>query len=152
MGSEQGKKHHLSDGYSFEGFRPKEGKVRGISGKPQARILPLERRSINTSCGKCGTVQRGWHDSKIKRIRDLPCGGSDDMHMYLEIEFRRVLCQKCGKVQSERLEWLGDNPRYTKRFSIYVGKRCRDASIQSVAKDFDLDLDTVEEMSKNYIR
>ena len=74
------------------------------------------------------------------------------MHMYLEIEFRRVLCRKCGKVQNERLEWLEDNHLYTKRFSTYVGKRCRDASIQSIAKDFDLDLDTVEEMNNNYTR
>jgi len=152
MGMAQGKKHHLSDAYRFEGFRPQRGKVRGIVGKPQAQILPLERRSSKTCCGECGKVQIGWHDSKIKQIRDLPCGGSDDMPMYLEIEFRRMLCRKCGKVQSERLEWLGDNPLYTKRFSIYVGKRCRDASIQSVVKDFDLDFDTVEEMKKNYMR
>lgn len=152
MGFAQGKRYHLSDAYRFEGFRPQTGKVRGIAGKPQAQILPLARRSIKTCCGECGTVQSGFHDSKIKRIRDLPCGGGDDTHMYLEIEFRRVLCRKCGKVKNERLEWLEDNSLYTKRFSRYVGKRCRDASIESVAKDFDLDLDTVEEMSKNYVR
>jgi transposase len=152
MGLAQGKKYRLSDAYRFEGFRPQAGKVRGIFGKPQAQILPLDRRSTKTCCGECGTVQRGWCDSEIKQIRDLPCGGSDDMHMYLEIEFRRVLCRNCGKVQSERLEWLGDNPLYTKRFSMYVGKRCRDASIEIVAKDFDLDLDTVEEMIESYRR
>jgi hypothetical protein len=41
----QGKKRHLADAYCFEGFRPAAGKVRGIFGKPQARILPLKRRS-----------------------------------------------------------------------------------------------------------
>lgn len=152
MGTGHGQRYHLSDGYHFEGFHPQEGKVRGVLGKPQAHILPLERRSSKTCCGECGTVQTGFYDTEIKRIRDLPCGGGDDMHMYLEIEFRRVLCQKCGKLQSERIEWLGDDHLYTKRFSKYVGKRCLDASIQSVAKDFELDLDTVEEMSKNYMR
>jgi transposase len=146
------RKYRLSDSYRFEGFRPQEGKVRGIFGKPQAKILPMKRRSSKTCCGKCGTVQRGWHDSTIKLIRDLPFGTDDDKHLYLEIEFRRVSCQRCGKVQSERLEWVGDNPLYTKRFSNYVGKRCCDASFQSVAEAFDLDLKTVKEMSKNYKR
>ncbi len=144
-----GKKYRLSDPYRFDGFRPQDGKVRGIFGKPQDQILPLARYSIKTYCGECGTVQRGWHDSKIKLIRDLPWG-DDDKHLYLEIEFRHVLCRKCGKVQSERLDWVGNNPLYTKRFSLYVGKRCCDESIQSVAESFDLDLKTVKEMAKNY--
>ena len=41
----QGKKRHLGDAYCFEGFRPQAGKIRGVFGKPKARILPLERRS-----------------------------------------------------------------------------------------------------------
>jgi len=160
------KKYRLSDSYRFEGFRPLDGKVRGIFGKPHAKILPMERRSSKTCCGKCGTIQQGWHDSTIKLIRDLPFASDDHKQLYLEIEFRRVSCQKCGKVQNERLEWVGKNPLYTKRFSNYVGKRCCDAAIpqpgygiadcdasfQSVAEAFDLDLKTVKEMSKNYMR
>ena len=72
--------------------------------------------------------------------------------MYLEIEFRRVDCKKCNKVKSERLEWLADNPLYTKRFASYVGKRCRDASIQSLAKELKLDWHTVKELDKEYMR
>jgi hypothetical protein len=39
------KKRRLSDAYRFEGFRPEPDKVRGMFGAPQARILPLKRRS-----------------------------------------------------------------------------------------------------------
>lgn len=46
-----GKKRQLSDAYRFEGFRPQEGKMRGIFGKPQARILPLTRRSKKHAAG-----------------------------------------------------------------------------------------------------
>jgi transposase len=55
-------------------------------------------------------------------------------------------------VKSERLDWLADNPLYTKRFATYVGKRCRDATIQSLAKELNLDWHTVKELDKEYMR
>jgi transposase len=55
-------------------------------------------------------------------------------------------------VKTERLDWLADNPRYTKRFAQYVGKRCREASIKSVAKELNLDWHTVKELDKEYMR
>jgi transposase len=82
-------------------------------------------------------------------IRDLSCG---DRHVYLEIEFRRVDCRKCGKVKNEQLDWLADNPFYTKRFAVYVGKRCRDAPIKSLAEELNLDWHTVKELEKEYMR
>ena len=74
------------------------------------------------------------------------------MHVYLEIEYRRVDCQVCGKVKTEELKWLASNPLYTKRFATYVGKRCRDASVQSVAKELNLHWTTVKELEKDYMR
>ncbi len=55
-------------------------------------------------------------------------------------------------MKSERLDWLADNPLYTKRFATYVGKRCRDATIQSLAKELNLDWHTVKELDKEYMR
>ena len=72
--------------------------------------------------------------------------------MYLEIEYRRVDCRKCGTVKTEGLDWLADNPLYTKRFAMYVGKRCRDATIESVAKELNLHWHTVKELEKEYMR
>jgi transposase len=63
-----------------------------------------------------------------------------------------VDCRVCGKVKSEQLDWLANNPFYTKRFAVYVGKRCRDATIESVAKEFNLDWHTVKELEKEYMR
>ena len=34
-------------------------------------------------------------------------------------------CRRCGKLERERLDFMADNPFYTKRFSHYVGRRCR---------------------------
>jgi len=29
-----------------------------------------------TACGCCGRVQMGWCDRKLRRVRDLSCGGA----------------------------------------------------------------------------
>lgn len=45
MGIKGGRKWKLSDAYRFDGFYPRENEVRGIFGKPNALVLPLNRRS-----------------------------------------------------------------------------------------------------------
>lgn len=45
MDLEKGKRRRLRDAYRFKGFSPQDGKLRGIFGEPQARILPMKRRS-----------------------------------------------------------------------------------------------------------
>jgi transposase len=50
------------------------------------------------------------------------------------------------------VEWLADNPFYTKRFAYYVGRRCRSASIKDVAKELHLDWKTVKSLEKQYMR
>jgi transposase len=47
---------------------------------------------------------------------------------------------------------LADNPFYTKRFAWLVGRRCRAATIKDVAKELQLDWDTVKELEKQYMR
>jgi transposase len=65
---------------------------------------------------------------------------------------RRVACLSCRKVKRERLDWLADNPRYTKRFAFFVGKRCRASTIKDVAAELHLDWHTVKELEKQYMR
>jgi transposase len=91
----------------------------------------------------------GWYDRTWRRVRDLSCG---EMRIYLEFEVRRIRCQHCGKVRRERLEFLADNPFFTKRFAYYVGRRCRSATIQDVARELHLDWHTVKELDKQYMR
>ncbi len=78
-----------------------------------------------TLCGGCGRAHMGWYDRRTRRVRDLPCG---DARLLLEIDVRRVRCKSCGHVTRERLDFLADNPFYTKRFAYYVGRRCRQGS------------------------
>jgi transposase len=94
-------------------------------------------------------VYRTHYDKRLRRARDLSCG---DKRVYLAYFLRRVQCSRCGGVKSERLDWLADNPLYTKRFAFFVGRRCRETPIKEVAEELFLDWHTVKEMDKQYMR
>jgi transposase len=79
----------------------------------------------------------------------LPCAG---LRIVLELEVRRLACARCGSVKRERLEFLADNPHFTKRFAYYVGRRCAQASIRDVARELKLDWDTVKALEMQYMR
>jgi transposase len=83
------------------------------------------------------------------RVRDLSCG---NMRIYLEVEVRRVFCRRCQMVKAETLEWLAETPFYTKRFSFYVGRRCRDSTLQDVAQELHLNWKTVKALEMQYMR
>ena len=55
-------------------------------------------------------------------------------------------------MKRERLDFLAENPRYTKRFAFYVGKRCRSATIKYIADELGLEWHTVKELEKQYMR
>ena len=91
----------------------------------------------------------GWYDRKVRHVRDLSCG---DTRIFLELEVRRLDCRNCGKVKRERLDFLADNPLYTKRFAYFVGQRCRQATIKDVAKELALDWHTVKALEMQYMQ
>src|SRR6266852_3560778 len=90
----------------------------------------------------------GWYDRKVRRVRDLSCG---DTRIFLELEVRRIACRRCGKVKRERLDFLADNPLYTKRFAYFVGRRCRGATVKDVAEELALDWHTVKALDMQYM-
>jgi transposase len=55
-------------------------------------------------------------------------------------------------VKQEKLDWIAENPFYTKRFAFEVGRRCRSSAVCDVAKEFRLDWKTVKELDKQYMR
>ena len=108
-------------------------------------------------------MHSGWYDRRTRRVRDLSCG---DARIFLDIEVRRVLCKSCGHVKRERLDFLADNPFYTKRFAYYVGwrisllyqafayylRRCRQATIKDIAEELRLHWETIKTLEKQYMR
>ena len=71
--------------------------------------------------------------------------------MYLALNVRRVHCKSCGAVKRERLEFISDNPFYSKRFAYWVGRRCREMTVKAVADECHLDWHTVKELDKQYM-
>ena len=55
-------------------------------------------------------------------------------------------------MKNEQLDWLADNPLYTKRFAFFVGRHCRTSTIKEVAEELHLDWGTVKELDKQYMR
>ena len=55
-------------------------------------------------------------------------------------------------MKSERLDFLADNPFYTRRFAYYVGRRCRQATIKDVAEEFRLHWETIKTLEMQYMR
>ena len=55
-------------------------------------------------------------------------------------------------MKQEKLEWLAESPFYTKRFTFYVGRRCRGSTIQDIAKELHLNWKTVKALEKQYMR
>ena len=94
-------------------------------------------------------MHAGWYDRTTRRARDL-CSG--DTRIYLEFEVRRLRCACNGKVRSEHLDFLADNPLYTKRFAWFVGRRCRSSTIKDVATELNLHWGAVKELDKEYMR
>jgi transposase len=139
--------HRLSDGYSFPGFRA-GSVIRGVFGDRDVRIITLTRRSKKPLAVAVDEYGWGWYDRTTRRVRDLSSAG---YRIVLELEVRRVACPVCG-VKRERLDFLADNPHFTKRFAFYVGRRCRQASIRDVAKELRLTWDTVNALEMHYMR
>jgi transposase len=97
----------------------------------------------------CGTGHRSFYDQAPRRVRDLDCGGR---RVHLEFPVRRVSCRVCQAVKRERLDWLADNPRFTRRFAVRVGRHCRVATVKDVAEDWHLDWHTVKDLDELYMQ
>jgi transposase len=96
----------------------------------------------------CGQASATFYDQRPRHVRDLSCG---DKRVYLDFSIRRLQCPWCCAVKTESLDWLADNPFYTKRFAFFVGRRCRDSSVKAVAEELFLDWHTVKELDKQYM-
>jgi transposase len=88
------------------------------------------------------------YDNRRRLVRDLSSG---DKRVYLSFHLRRVFCSRCDGVKNERLDWLADNPLYSKRFAFYVGRRCHESTIKEIADELHLDWHAVKDLDKQYM-
>lgn len=105
-----------------------------------------EKKTIGSVCQ---SVYRNHYDHCIRQVRDMDALG---WRIYLRIEKRRVYCVKCEGVKVEKLDFLADNPRYTKRMAEYVGKLCRKMTNKAVAELLHMDQESVKDLDKIYMK
>jgi Helix-turn-helix domain of transposase family ISL3 len=132
------------DAYAFPGFRPPTSVRWGCSairrraclrssGAQKNTVRPLRSRG----CGLVRSQDPARSRSVLRRhpgifgVRGTP---------------RALWELRQGEARAAR--FLADNPFYTKRFAYFVGRRCRQASSQDVAKELKLDWHTVKELDK----
>jgi transposase len=72
--------------------------------------------------------------------------------VYLDFQFYRVNCKKCGAVKQEKLNFLSNHTKYTDRFAWQIGGFCRVMTAYDVARKMRLDWHTVKELDKIYMR
>ena len=129
----------------LRGIGEVEGNLRGPQGESRAAETPKK----TAICSNCGQRCRGRYDQRRCRVRDLRVAG---WVVYLEFERWRVRCSGCGGVHVERLDWLAQNPRYTERFALHVGRLCTSMSNKAVAELERLHDSTVKDLSKLYMQ
>src|SRR5436189_6427471 len=141
------RRRRLWDAYCFPGFRP-EPTVCGVFGDPKARVIRVNRRSKKRLAAVVAASR--WVGT-IARCGVCAIWSCGDTRIFLELEVRRIDSRRCGKVKRERLDFLADNPLYTKRFAFYVGRRCRAETIKDVAAELALDWHTVKALDMQYM-
>ena len=110
-------------------------------------IYLTRNKSQGFTCSECDqALPRAWRWRRA-RVRDLSVF---EFQPYLVFTKYRVKCPRCG-VKVEKIDFLGFNPHYTKRFEEMVAQMCKIASVKEVAQLLDLDWKTVKEIDKRYL-
>ncbi|SAK95668.1 transposase [Caballeronia glebae] len=129
-------------GYRVERVEWPQGEQRTLSLylKPVGKVM---------CCEQCGARCRQVHETSVRRVRDLPLL---EYRVVLHVPRRRVWCDRCGGPRLERLDWLGRYQRVTERFARACEKLLQAASVQAVAKFYDLGWHTVKSIDKMRLR
>lgn len=99
-------------------------------------------------CSCCAQKASARYDKEMRLARDVDAGGR---RIYVKFERWRVSCPRCKAVFVEKLDWLADNPRYTERFALQVGKLCRSMTNKDVADMMRISPHTVKALDKVYM-
>jgi transposase len=110
--------------------------------QPDRRWRPL--------CHECrspaGTIHSQGHR---RRIRDLNFA---DRRVWLEVDYRKVWCQRCGQTRVEHWAFCDSPQRLTHRLRRYVYDRCKLLPVTEVARHLDLDPKTVTAIDKEFLQ
>jgi len=96
-------------------------------------------------CESCGRPSRHVHETRLRRVRDLPLF---EHRVVLIVPRRRLWCEHCGGPRLERLSWLSRYRRVTERLAEACGRLLEGMTIQGVARFYALEWHTVKALDK----
>lgn len=111
-------------------------------------VITIEKSVNYCSCPTCGRITQSIHQNHWRTIHDLPWS---EKTVLLKINRRQFKCNKCKKVFSEKLDFVGKNKAYTKRLAVDIVQQILDSNIHSVAGRNDLSDEEVESMLKGQV-
>lgn len=76
--------------------------VASVRFDPQGIVVGLRRRFRKLTCPDCNWSGHSTYDRSVRRWRHLDLGGS---RLHFECEIRRLRCQRCQRVVTERVPW-----------------------------------------------
>lgn len=117
-----------------------DGKMSWVVLEPDERFTP--------TCWVCGEKAARVHQHTRRRIRDLfLC----EAEVHLNVQYRKVDCQKCDSIRVEHHDFVAPYARVTHRLARYVYDLCKHMSIHAVAEHVGLDWKTVKEIDKHFL-
>lgn len=115
-------------------------------GQTMIKIMPDLR--YNAVCSKCNNPTENVHGIRYRVVRDLDIFNKNT---WLTVGIRIVNCPTCGYC-IEKLSYLDNFSRITKRLEELVARLCEFGTIKDVADFFGLNWKTVKAIDKKYLQ
>jgi len=112
------------------------------------RMAPDMR--YNPLCHDCGTEAATVHSKGHTRfIRDLNLASAQ---VELQVDYRKIWCNRCGGVRVEKLDFADASVRVTQRLARHIHDLCKMLTVKDVADHLDLDPKTVKNIDKAFLQ
>jgi transposase len=105
--------------------------VRNLYFEDQGLVAEVAPRGRSMRCGECGRKARRVKDRRSRRWRHLDLAG---MTVHLKYSIRRVHCDACGAVKTERVPWAAPDSGFTHAFEERAAYLAQQSSSTAVSK------------------
>jgi transposase len=111
------------------------------------RMVPdLRYRPV---CHHCGASAATVHSQGYRRhVRDLNLANAQ---VWLDVEYRKIWCDRCEGVRVEQLSFADASKRVTHRLARYIHDLCKVMTVQDVAEHLELNPKTVKAIDKSFL-
>ncbi|MGK7874786.1 MAG: ISL3 family transposase, partial [Xenococcaceae cyanobacterium] len=98
-------------------------------------ILSVRKEKKTAVCHRCGRTSHRLHQNQGHLVKDLPMGNRE---VVLRVNRRRFKCEFCQKPFSERLDFVGNKKRFTKRYAQMITEQVIHSDVNNIAKNHGL--------------